>query len=116
MLPAGCVLAALLVGCDAECIVPPCALPIAIQVTVSSAVSGGPVPGASLEVSGALSTTIACGSECMVPGSMGTYLLTLSAPGFQPLQRTVVVHGTTRECSCPVVETERITLVLQPVT
>jgi hypothetical protein len=107
-------LAACLLGCHEDCILPPCALPIAIEVTVSSGVSGGSVTGASLEVSGAIHSTIQCSSECVVPGSVGTYRLTLSAPGFQTVERTVVVHGSTPRCSCTQVETERVSLVMSP--
>jgi hypothetical protein len=115
LVPVSCLLAACLLGWEEEdCILPPCALPIAIEVTVSSGVSGGSVTGASLEVAGAIHSTIQCSSECVVPGSVGPYRLTLSAPGFQTVERTVVVHGSTPRCSCTQVETERVSLVLNP--
>ena len=101
-----------LLGCDAPCILPPCASPIAIFVTVSS--TGGPVNGATLNVTGASSSAEPCNTECAVPGSAGTYYLTLSAPGFQTIERTVVVRGSMPRCSCPVVETEQVHLVLNP--
>ncbi len=89
-------------------------MPVAIEVSVSSSLSGGPVDGASLAVSGGLTSSLDCASSCVVPGLPGTYQLTLSAPGFQTIQQSVEVHGSTPQCGCPMVETERVSLVLHP--
>lgn len=87
---------------------------MAIFVTVSS--TGGPVTGASLNVTGPNSSAQPCSVECAVPGTAGTYHLTLTAPGFQTIERTVVVYGSNPRCSCPIVETERLSLVMNPQT
>jgi len=102
-----------LASCDTECILPPCALPIAIEVTVTSGLTGGPVSGASLTVTGAGMSTIACESSCVIPGQVGTYQLSLTAPGFPALQRTVQVHGTSPRCGCPLVDTEQVDFVVR---
>ena len=109
----GLIAAGFILGCDAPCILPPCAAPMAIFVTVSS--TGGPVSGATLNVTGPASSAQPCNAECAVPGTAGTYHLTLSAPGFQTIERTLVVDGSNPRCGCPIVETERISLVMSPV-
>lgn len=104
----------LVAGCDHECLLPPCAAPLALVVGVTSAGSGGAVHGASIEISGAVTSTIPCDSSCVIPGVSGSYTLQVSAPGYQSLTRTVLVRGSNPECGCPIVETERITIALAP--
>lgn len=99
-------------ACDTECIVPPCLAPIALEVTVGPIAGGGTVSGASLTVSGAESLTVPCASGCFVVGPAGSYRLTLSAPGYLPAEKDVVVHGTTPPCGCTMVETERVSFTL----
>jgi hypothetical protein len=108
-------------GCSnsrAACILPPCALPIAIEMSVTSA-AGGPVEGLTVRISGAAMGTGSCSAAaaatmCFVPGVAGTYVLDLVATGFQPAQRTVTVPGTTPECGCPTVERVHLDVVLSP--
>lgn len=50
----------------------------------------------------------------MIPGPPGTYTLTVTAPGYQTLQRTVEVQGTNPPCGCPTPQTEHVTVVLLP--
>jgi hypothetical protein len=114
---------ALLVGISAgctqpDCIMPPCPMPIAIRVTVTSA-AGGPVPGLTMTVSGSVSSSGPCAtgesaSSCFEPGVPGTYNLRLTAPGFQDATLRVVVPGTTPECGCPTVQTQQVSVVLTP--
>jgi hypothetical protein len=101
-----------------ECIRPPCPLPIAVEIGVTSA-AGGPVEGLTVRVSGAAMGTASCttgsaNTMCFVPGTAGTYNLDLAASGFQPTQRTVTVTGTTPECGCPTVEKVHLDVVLSP--
>ena len=39
-------------GCTSECVQPPCALPIAISLTVTSSTTGNPVYTASIQLAG----------------------------------------------------------------
>jgi hypothetical protein len=44
----------------------------------------------------------------------GTYDLHLSAAGFQAKTVSVVVPGNTPACGCPTVETQQVSIVLEP--
>ncbi|AHG88358.1 PEGA domain protein [Gemmatirosa kalamazoonensis] len=105
-------------GAAAECIIPPCALRTAVQLTVTSARGPGPVAGVTLVVAGAVSGSGACSqgdvTTCLVPGTGGTYEIDVRAPGYQTAHRTVTVTATPRECSCPLVDTQRVDVVLTP--
>jgi hypothetical protein len=98
-----------------DCVALPCALPVAVIVTVTDG-AGGPAPsGSVVHVSGAIVAAFACSSGmCAVPGTAGTYTLAVGAPGFQSVQRTVTVQGTSPECGCPSVETARVAVALIP--
>jgi hypothetical protein len=101
-----------------DCVRVPCALPIAVMVSVTSA-AGGPVPGLTLTFSGAASGSGPCtvgpsAATCVVPGTAGTYGLRLTAAGFQDRTLTVTVQGSTPACGCPSVQTERLAVVLDP--
>lgn len=101
-----------------ECVALPCALPVAIGVSVTSS-KGGPVPGLTLTLSGAESGSAQCdvgdsATSCTVPGVSGTYGLQLSAPGFQGKTLSVVVPGTSPACGCPTVDTQQVSVVLEP--
>jgi PEGA domain len=96
-----------------DCLALPCALPVAIVITLTDAAGGPPPSGSTVHVSGALTGTFPCdGGTCIVAGTAGTYALDVAAPGFASAQRTVTVHGTTPECGCPTVDTERVSIVL----
>ncbi len=110
----------LLVGCghgsQPDCVMPPCALPMAIVVSVSSE-AGHAIPGLTLILSGAMTGSAQCNVDasattCFVPGVAGTYDLAFAAPGFQRKEITVVVSGSSPACRCPTVETQQTRVVL----
>ena len=105
-----------LVGCEegARCILPPCAMPTALMVTVTSAASGAPIANALVAATSPAHVTVPCGGTCHVPGLGGTYEIEISAPGYRPERRSVQVRGMERECGCPIVETERVAVALVP--
>jgi hypothetical protein len=104
-------------GCGgSECVTPPCALPVAVSVTVTSVVSGLPITNAFVKP--ANGSSIACnqgsGNTCLVTGGSGTYELDVGAPGYQTVHRTVVVTGTTPACGCETVNREQVNVGLPP--
>lgn len=110
------------IGCSEltkpDCLRPPCPLPTAIVVRVSSA-SGGPVPGLTLTLSGAASGLVHCNADagttsCVVPGAPGRYDLLFAAPGFAAKTLTVTVQGITPACGCISVEQQDVVVVLTP--
>jgi hypothetical protein len=101
-----------------DCVMPPCAMPMAIIASVTSA-AGGSVPGLTLTWSGATSGSGQCtaaesATECVVPGLPGTYNLQLAAVGFQDQTLSLVVTGSTPACGCTSVQTQRVSVVLTP--
>ena len=115
-------LACISAGCghqtQPDCAVPPCALPLAITVTVTSA-AGGPVSSLTLTLSGAVSGSGPCGivgttTVCTVLGGQGTYNLLLTAAGFQDQKFTVTVPGAMPPCQCPTVQAQQVNVVLTP--
>ena len=103
------------VACNNECLSPPCPLPLALTVTLVSAASGTEVSGAALAVSGPITTTVPCDSSCRVWGYAGTYTVTVTAPGYQTAQRTVLVHGSSpAACGCGSVQAEDVNISLTP--
>ncbi len=103
-------------GSQPDCVIPPCVLPTAIVVTVTSD-AGRAIPGLTLTLLGAMSGSAQCtvdasASTCYVPGMAGTYDLALAAPGFQSKRVTVVVSGSSPACKCPIVETQQTRVVL----
>lgn len=102
-------------GGEADCIVPPCALPLAIEVSVAAGASGLPVSGATIAVAGPLTGGGPCqGSTCHVLGPAGTYEIDVGAPGYAMVHRQVVVPGSNPPCGCPTVEAQRLTVALPP--
>ena len=96
-----------------ECILPPCAAPFAVEVTVTVEATGAPATGALFTVTGAVTGGGPCpDAKCVVVGGAGTYELDISAPGYRTVHRRVVVPGTNPECGCPMVETQRLTIAL----
>ena len=102
------------VACNGDCLQSPCPLPIAIAVEVTSTSSGGGVSGASVAVSGAVTSTVPCDASCTIMGYAGTYTLTVAAPGYQSAQRTVLVQGSSPACGCASTETEQASFALTP--
>jgi hypothetical protein len=103
-----------------ECVHPPCALPTAILLSVTSA-AGEPITGSSADVSGAVTITPALkcntgslANMCTVLGGAGTYAVRVSAPGFQTVEQAVVVTGSQPPCGCGTVDTRMLTIVLVP--
>lgn len=95
---------------------PPCALGVAIVVTVT-AISGGNIPGAFVQTPDLVSP-LACtqtpGNVCSIVGSAGTYELTIGAPGYTTIHRTVAVTGATHSCGCSDVNTQQLAVSLTP--
>ena len=103
-----------LASCSHDCLALPCALPIAINISVTRGTSGTSVEGVTVNVTGATVTSMPCSTLCHVPGTAGTYILDVTAPGFAPERRTLVVQGTTPSCGCPTVVTESLAIALVP--
>lgn len=100
----------------AECLALPCPEPIAVMLTLTSSTTGGAVIGGVVQVDGPIRGTIQCGStagaRCLIGGVSGTYSLTISAPGYATVQRTVQVPGTTPACGCATAETQTVDVTL----
>ena len=105
-----------LASCRGDCLALPCPMPMALRVSVRDATTHRPVPGATLEVSGATNTRVPCEAQCFVPGTAGTYVLDASAPGFQSQRLTVTVQGTNPECGCPTTMAQDLEIALSPIT
>ena len=99
-------------ACSHECLALPCALPVAVVVSVTSGTPGAAVAGAVVRVTGAATTTLPCEGLCRVPGTSGTYDLEVTAPGFATVRRSVTVQGTNPPCGCPSVVTENVAVTL----
>jgi hypothetical protein len=102
-----------------RCLPPPCPVPIAVDLRVTSA-TGGPVPGLTVDLVGGGSGQVQCIVEetrnrCLVPGGRGTYQLRVAAPGYQTADLIVVVPGSDAPpCGCATVQTQEIEVVLTP--
>ena len=88
-------------------------MPMAMVINLTDAGTGGPVR-AIVQVTGAAIAQVPCNGTCLVPGDAGTYTLQVEAPGFQTVQRTVIVSGTTPECDCPTTHLQRVEIALVP--
>ena len=109
----------LVLGCgDDACTLPPCPLPLAIELTVSAANAPTGIAGLSLAIDGAARGTIPCEkaaiAHCYVLGQAGLYQLELSAPGYAPVKLGVTVNGTEGPCTCPTTEPQLLSVVMQP--
>jgi hypothetical protein len=105
-------------GAERNCIPPPCPIPLAITVDVTSS-AGGAVAGTVLRLTGRATGTAPCETgasttTCRVPGDPGTYDLELSAPGFETARRSVTVSGTTPDCGCTTIVPVHLDVVLAP--
>lgn len=103
-------------GGSSDCLLLPCAIPLAVSLDVSSS-TGEAVTGVVVQVSGATNGTNPCNigptvSTCYVMGTAGTYELAVVAPGFQTARRTVTVSGTAPQCGCPTAVTQHLLIVL----
>ena len=52
----------------------------------------------------------------MYMGTAGTYVLDMSAPGYQSQRLTVTVQGTNPECGCPTTLAQDLEIALSPIT
>ena len=104
---------------DLQCVPPPCPIPLAIQLRVSSA-AGGPVPGLTVDLIGSHQGSVPCSTEgassrCSLLGYRGTYQMRIAATGFRTMEIAVVVPGTDGpRCGCPTIETQQVEVVLTP--
>ncbi len=101
---------------NANCAHPPCPLPLAMTIAVTNAITGSVVANASMTVSGPIMTSAPCGStgQCIVFGTAGAYSVTITAPGYEPAQRTVTVPGTNPPCGCPSTTPLQVAIALVP--
>ena len=101
----------------ADCLLPPCPLPVAVEVTVTDAASGAAVAGAFVSTAGMVGEPAPCRSSgaetlCDVRGGAGTYEIDVGAPGYRTVHRQVVVAGERAACGCSGVTTQRFSLGL----
>lgn len=124
MMVAVAALIVLAAGCRDDCVPPPCPAQRALDLTVASA--GGPgavvIPGLTISVSGPSGATPCSFASsvdptyCVVGGSRGTYQVTVSAPGFKPVQQTVHVtsSGMQGPCTCDIPNIQHLSFILAP--
>jgi hypothetical protein len=91
---------------------------MAMVVSATSA-EGGPVPELLFSVAGAVTASGACSAgeavtRCHVAGTAGTYILRLTAAGFEEKAFSVTVEGSNPPCRCPTVQTQQIDVILTP--
>jgi hypothetical protein len=106
-------------GEAAQCITPPCALPAAIMLTVTSSNPSVGITGAFIQVGGYSGGNQCSGSPvatCLVLGEIATYEVDIGATGFQTVHRSIVVTGTIPTCGCESIDTQHVSVVLTPVT
>jgi hypothetical protein len=97
----------------ADCFRGPCPIPVALNVTVTSAAAGVSITNATISVTGAVLTSFPCtGGVCFVTGYAGTYEVDISAPGYQSVHRQVVVQGSNPECGCASTRTQQLAVAL----
>ena len=95
----------------------PCPIPHAMHLTVSSAMGGGAVAGVSVSFTGAFQGTGSCAAgdvtTCDILGPAGRYDITVSAPGFQSVERLVDVPPLASQgCGCTMAVTQDLTIAL----
>ena len=114
-----CLLCAFCASSDGPCTVL-CALPQAFTVTVTSSVSGGPIPGAYVtgDPYGAGDGSLcnqAPGSTCYLPGFAGRYTVQVGAPGFQSVERSITVAEGSGDRCCPGTTPGHLDVALVPI-
>lgn len=115
----GSVVAAMaLESCGYECIgAPDCSPPLPAMVIRVSAPDSAPVDGAAVEVLSPFTKTVPCNTEggrttCDVFGGRGVYTIRVSAAGYQSVERRAQVGERLEKCSCPVLLTQHLDVVL----
>ncbi len=53
-------------------------------------------------------------TQCVVPGTAGTYNIQVTATGYQAMSQSVTVEGSNPPCGCPTVQAQQIDVVLTP--
>lgn len=107
---------AFLVGCGGDCVALPCAMPIGLSLTITSANGALPII-ATVDVTGRVQTTVPCTGTCMIPGPAGAYQLKVSAAGFQTATVSATVTGSDGgKCGCPTVDQQHLDIKLNPAT
>lgn len=102
-------------GCgDHPCVAVPCALPTAVVLNVTSATTGSPISAADVTLRSPGSGEIHCGGTCYILGNAGKYDFTVVAAGFQPVDRSIQVTGSSADCGCGTVNTEHVSIALSP--
>ena len=102
-----------LLACSgAECLSLPCPQPVALSLTISSTVAGSGGLAAAVDVSGPVQSSFSCAATCPVFGTAGTYHITVRAPGFAPIERSVQVRGTNPPCGCATTVVENVMITL----
>ena len=91
----------------------PCPAPIAVDLTLNSA-SGAPIDSATVTVTGSVQGSMVCPTRCLITGDGGTYVINVTAPGFNPVERTVKVTGEIPKCGCGSPDTQNVTIALTP--
>jgi len=103
-----------------DCVSPPCLAPMAAIVTVTSAVTGAPLKGATVRatVAGGVATASLCGDGVWcVPGYGGHYVLDFSAAGYADVERVIdVTDNPPPGCGCTTVNTRQFTVALAPIS
>src|SRR5580765_3227020 len=101
-------------GGDVVCPALPCALPVAVLLTVRDSKSASPITGASVTFTGPFSGSEQCsGATCVVSGGPGTYEIDVSAAGYQPVHQEVRVTGTpSTSCGCATADTQQLSVAL----
>lgn len=102
-----------------QCLYPPCAIPQAIEITVSTGTAHNLVPDAYILTNQSGTQQIPCSqgaaTTCNIFGSIGEYDVDIAAPGYQTVHRHVVVTGTVPKCGCPTPNLQRLSVSLDPV-
>jgi len=114
-------LSSLAAACSSDCVPEPCAFPDAAEISVTASNAATGIPGLIAAITGAVTTTATCSSTgsvtlCRVPGYAGDYHAKLSAPGFQTQDVNFTVTGASSGCSCPRVDLQHVSVVMQPST
>ena len=99
---------------DHPCVGVPCALPTALVLSVTSATTGVPIDTVDITLRSPGAGEIHCRGTCDILGNAGTYAFTVAAAGFQPLDRSIQVTGSSADCGCGTVNTEHVAIALSP--
>lgn len=111
----GCILPA--VGCSSDCLVYPCPLSLAIELTITTSDTRKPPAGLTVGFGNNASPSTSCDSSglCRLLGGVGTYQVVVGAPGYATQQIEVNVTGDSPGCNtCGHVDVQRRDITLTP--